>query len=171
MTTRFNKLAFAAAAALFALGAGATGASAAPASADAQAKARVLQQLTIVKNTDLNFGTIVGGPAASTVAVSASGAVTCGTGVTCTGTATGAKFTVVGTKNEIVNVTMPASVVLTNGTGGLMTATLDRVTTLNLGTTANTGTALSFGGTIAVAAAQADGIYASPNFTVTVDYQ
>lgn len=170
MTNKFSKLALATTA-LFALGLGATNASAAPASADAQAKAKVLRQLTIGKNTDLDFGTIVGGPTASTVAVSASGAVTCGAGVTCTGTATGAKFTITGTKNEVVNVTMPASVVLTNGTGGSMTATLDRVTTLNLGSTANTGTALSFGGSLAVAAAQADGIYASPNFTVTVDYQ
>lgn len=170
MTNRFSKFALATTA-LLALGLGATGASAAPASADAVGKARVMQQLTITKNSDLDFGTIVGGAAPSLVGVSATGAITCGTGLTCTGTTLPAKFTIVGSKNETVSILMPATLVLTNGSGGSMVAVLNKVATLDLGDTAKTGTVLSFGGTLAVGAAQADGVYASPNFAVTVNYQ
>ena len=170
MTKTINKLALATTA-LAALGLGATGASAAPASANAVAKAKVLAQLTIKKTTDLDFGTIVAAANASTVAVDAAGAITCGTGVTCTGTGTAAKFAITGTNNAVVNVTMPNSVTLANGTGGSMIATLVKVSTLNLGDTGKTGTPLAFGASLAVGAAQADGLYSSPEFAVTVDYQ
>lgn len=166
MTNRFNKFALATTG-LVALSFGATAATAAPASTSGSTSAKVLQQLTIVKNTDLDFGTIVGGTAPATIAVSASGTPTCGTGLTCTGTTAGAKFTIAGTKNQLVKVTMPTSVALGNGSV-TMTATLDQVPTLNLG---GTGTAaLAFGGSLAVGAGQADGAYTAL-FTVTVDYQ
>lgn len=170
MTNRFSKFALATTA-LLALGLGATGASAAPASADAVGRAKVMQQLTITKNSDLDFGTIVGGAAPALVSVNAAGTRTCATGLTCTGTALPAKFTIIGSKNETVSILIPTSVVLANGTGGSMVAVLDKVTSLDLGDTAKTGTVLSFGGTLAVGAGQADGVYTSPTFAVTVNYQ
>lgn len=169
MNNRFNTLALAATA-VFALGLGATSASAAPVTAVAVAKAKVLKQLTIAKNSDLDFGTIVTGIAASTVTVNAAGALTCGIGLTCSQTPSAAKFTVTGTNNAIVTVSVPASVTLNSGTN-TMTALLTVLPTLNLGSSGNTGTALTFGGTLNVGAGQADGVYASPDFAVTVDYQ
>ncbi len=166
MTTRI-KLALATTA-LLAMGS--TAASAAPASANAVAKAKVLKQLTITKNSDLDFGTIVTGTAASTVSVDAAGVLTCGAGLTCSQTPAAAKFTVTGSNNAVVTVTAPTSVTLASGTN-TMTASLSVQPTLNLGSSGNTGTAFSFGGTLNVGANQADGVYASPNFAVTVDYQ
>lgn len=169
MTNRFNKLALATTA-LVSLGLASTGASAAPASANAVAKATVLKQLTITKNADLNFGTIVTGTAASTVAVDAAGALTCGAGLTCSQTPSAARFTVTGTNNTVITVTTPATVTLASGTN-TMTASLSVQPTLNLGNSGNTGTAFSFGGTLNVGANQADGVYATPDFAVTVNYQ
>lgn len=169
MINRFNKLALATTA-MGALGLASTSASAAPASANAVAKAKVLKQLTIVKNSDLNFGTIVTGTAPSTVAVDAAGALTCGAGLTCSQTPSAAKFTLTGTNNTVVTVSTPATVTLTSGTN-TMIALLTVQPTLNLGNLGNTGTVFSFGGTLNVGANQADGVYASPDFAVTVDYQ
>lgn len=169
MTNKFSKLALATTA-LFAVGLGATNASAAPASVNAQAKAKVLKQLTIVKVTDLDFGTIVAGTAPSTASVDAAGVLTCGTGLTCSQTPSAAKFTVSGSNNTIVTVSVPATVTLASGANS-MVATLSAPTTLALGNSGSTGTALNFGGSLAVAANQVDGVYASPNFAVTVDYQ
>lgn len=169
MTNKFSKLALATTA-LFALGIGATGATAAPATTQAQAKAKILKQLTIAKVTDIDFGTIVSGTAASTVGVTTANAQVCGTGLTCTGTATAAKFTVTGSNNTIVNVTVPATVTL-NGGGSSMVATLSAPATLALGNSGSTGTSLVFGGSLAVGAEQADGVYSSADFDVTVNYQ
>ena len=156
--------------ALAATGLGATGASAAPASATAVAKAKVLKQLTITRNADLDFGTIVAGTAASTVVVDSAGVRTCGTGLACTATPAAAAFTVVGTNNNIVSVSVPTSVTLNSGTNS-MTATLSAPATLDLGNSGSTGTSLKFGGTLNVGADQVEGSYASTNFTVTVNYQ
>lgn len=169
MTNKFSKLALATTA-LFALGLGATSATAAPASVNAVAKAKVLKQLTIVKVSDIDFGTIVTGTAASTVVVDAAGARTCGTGLTCTAAASAAKFTVTGSNNTAITVTVPATVTLAGG-GGTMVATLAAPTTLTLDNSGSTGNALNFGGSLAVGANQADGVYTSPNFAVTVNYQ
>ena len=169
MTKTFNKLALSATA-LVALGLGATGASAAPASANAVAKAKILKQLTITRNADLDFGTIVTGTAPSTVAIDAAGARNCGAGLTCTATPAAAGFTLTGSNSHIVTVTVPASITLNSG-ANKMTANLSAPATLDLGNSGNTGTALKFGGTLNVGANQADGVYASNDFAVTIDYQ
>lgn len=143
---------------------------AAPAQTSATAKARVLKQLTISRNADLDFGTIVHGAAASTVIVNSAGAATCGAGLTCTGSTSAADFTVTGTNNTIVTVSAPATVTLTNGATGSMTASLAAPATLALGNSGSTGTPLRFGGTLNVGASQEDGAY-SATFNVSVDYQ
>lgn len=174
MTNRFNKLALATTA-LFALGLGATGASAAPASANAVAKARVLKQLTITNTSALDFGTIVTSGTASTVAVNAAGGVTCGANLTCTGTTKAASFNVTGTNNATVLVSVASkSIVLKNSADATqtMTATLVVPADMNLGNSGNsTGAVLNIGGSLAIGATQADGVYQSDNFAVTVNYQ
>ena len=163
MTNRFMKAAFAATvtAAAFA----STGAQAATATATAQA--RILQQITVTKNTDLNYATIVTGVAASTVDVDSAGARTCGAGLVCTGTTTAADFSVVGTVGQVVTISVPASVSLNSGANSMSSTLVASAATMTLAATNN----FQVGGTLSVGANQADGVYTSPNFTVTVNYQ
>lgn len=164
MKTTFNKLALLSTA-VFAIGLGATTATAA--SINATAKAKVIAKVSLTKQSDLDFGQIVTGAAASTVDISQANVRTCGTGLTCVGTSTAGNFTVFGQNNEIVRVSVPASVTLNNTSGtGTMTATL------NLGTTGQgAGVAFRVGGTLSVGANQTEGVYASNDFAVTADYQ
>jgi hypothetical protein len=145
-------------------------AEAAPANASATARARVLKQITVVNTSDLDFGTIVAGTAASTVAVSAGGVRTCGAGLTCTGAVSSANFNVTGTSAAVVTVTGDNTVSLANGTGGTMTAALTRsASTLTLTSGAINGT-FQVAGTLNLAANQADGAYTG-TFNVSVNYQ
>lgn len=144
---------------------GANAAHAATASADA--RANILQQVTVTSDgSDLDFGTIVSGAAASTVAVSSAGAVTCGAGLVCSGATTAAGFNVTGTTGETVDVSSDAAVTLTGPTS-TMTASL----TPSAATILLDGTdAFTVGGTLNVGASQADGAYVGA-FNVTVNYQ
>ena len=151
---------------LAAIGLGATAANAATATATARAK--ILRQLTVINTSDLQFGVIVTGAAASTVAVSTAGVVTCGAGLVCTGTTTAAGFTLGGTTGQVVTVSVPANVGLSNGSGGTMSATLAAsAPTVTLVALAGTFTV---GGVLSVAANQADGDYTG-TFIATVNYQ
>lgn len=151
---------------LAALGLGATSANAA--TANATARAKILRQITVTNTSDLQFGTIVTGAAASTVAVSTSGAVTCGAGLVCTGTTTAAGFTIGGTTGQVALISVPPTVTLTNPLLNTMTASL---TSSAASTTlvANAGS-FTVGGTLSVGALQVDGDYTG-TFTATVIYQ
>lgn len=150
---------------LASLGMGATAAHAA--SATATARAKILRQVTVTNTSDLQFGTIVTGTAASTVVISPAGARTCGTGLFCSSTFGAAGFDVTGTSGQVVTVQIPASVTLTSG-GNSMTASLSSsASTLTL---ANNAASFSVGGTLNVGANQADGDYEG-TFNATVDYQ
>lgn len=151
---------------LAALGLGATAANAA--TATATAKAKILRQLTVINTSDLQFGVIVTGAAASTVAVSTAGVVTCGAGLVCTGATTAAGFTIGGTSGQVATISVPASITLTNAALNTMSASLlasAATTTL----VANAGS-FTVGGTLSVGASQADGDYTG-TFVATVNYQ
>jgi hypothetical protein len=153
------------------LGLSAGVAHAAPATASATASARVLQQITVTNTSDLDFGTVVAGTAASTVAISAAGTRTCGSGLTCTGTVSSANFNINGTRNTVVTITGDNTVSLANGSGGTMSASLTRsASTLTLASAGPVGGSFQVGGTLNLGANQADGAY-SGTFNVTVDYQ
>ena len=147
------------------LGLGATAAHAATASATA--KAKILRQVTLTNTTDLQFGTIVSSPTASTVVVSTAGVRNCGAGLVCSGASTAAGFLVTGTSGQVVTVSVPATVTLSSGTNSMLSTLNASAATLTLA--ANAG-AFSVGGILAVGADQADGDYAG-TFNVTADYQ
>lgn len=147
------------------LGMGATSAQAATASATARAK--ILRQVTLTNTSDLQFGTIVSGAAASTVGIDSAGARTCGAGLVCSGTTTAAGFTIGGTTGQVVTISVPASVSLASGTNS-MTATL-AASSATATMVANAGS-FTVGGTLVVGASQADGDY-SGTFTATANYQ
>lgn len=162
MTNRFTKAALAATIATAAFAS--TGAQAA--TATATARAQILQQITVTRNADLDYATIVTGAAASTVVVATDGTRTCGLGLVCTGTATAADFSVVGTLGRVATVSVPATVLLTSGANSMTSTLVPSAALMTLAAVNN----FQVGGTLAVGANQPDGAYAGV-FTVTVNYQ
>ena len=162
MTNRFMKAALVCTIATAAFAS--TGAQAA--TATATARAQILQQLTVTRVADLDYATIVTGAAASTVIVTPAGARTCGAGLVCTGTATAANFSVVGTIGQVATVSVPAAVTLTSGANTMASTLVSSTALMTLAATNN----FTVGGTLSVGANQADGAYAG-TFTVTVNYQ
>ncbi|MFM9978390.1 MAG: DUF4402 domain-containing protein [Sphingomonadaceae bacterium] len=162
MTNRFTKAALAAtvAAATFA----ANGAQAATATADA--RAQILRQITVTKTADLDFATIVTGAAASTVSITPGGVFVCGVGLTCTGTAAPAAFSILGTTGQVVTLASDATVTLTSGANTMTAALAATAGPMTLDGTDS----FNVGGVLAVGANQADGAYLG-TFTVTVNYQ
>ncbi|MEH6828447.1 DUF4402 domain-containing protein [Parasphingorhabdus sp.] len=162
--SKFMKAALASSA-LVAFAISATAARADTATADA--RANILAQVSVDSDgSNLDFGTIVTGTDASTIAVNAAGSATCGTGLVCSGTTTAAGFDVSGTTGETVDVSVDSSVTLT-GPNGTMTAALsasDETIVLD------GSDAFSVGGVLSVGANQADGAYVG-SFNVAVVYQ
>tara|TARA_R110000824_G_scaffold400836_2_gene609500 strand:- start:578 stop:1069 length:492 start_codon:yes stop_codon:yes gene_type:complete len=136
------------------------------ATASATARANILQQVTVASDgSDLDFGTIVSGAAASTVSVSGGGR-SCGAGIVCSGAFSAAGFDVTGTDGETVSVASDPSVTLNSGTNSMTASIVSSVSTMAL-----TGGVGSFnvGGLLNVGANQADGAYTG-TFNVTVNY-
>lgn len=143
------------------------------ANATASAKANILTSVSVTKTADLDFGTIApSNTAVSTVQVSGTGAVTCGTNLVCSGTTSAAGFTVAGAAGQTVSISADKTVTLNNTTtaGTSMTASLTpSVPSLVLTSTA-ANNAFAVAGTLSVAAGQAEGAY-SGTFQVDVNYQ
>ena len=170
-----KSLRFAAVAAALAATSFATSASAA-ATATATATAEILQSLTLVANSALDFGQIAPNTG-GTVTVNGDGTVSQTGGVIWSGTRVPARFAVTGSKGASVIVTLP-SAPSTLYLGGVTTSTnkmtLDSFSTDPTGAfqlDAVTGKALfDVGGRLTVGSAQAAGIY-SGSFAVSVEYQ
>lgn len=146
---------------------GLTSTAAFAATADGTARARILRQVTVTNTADLQYGTIVTGAAASTVAVNTAGARTCGAGLTCSGATTAAGFSIGGTTGQVVTISVPGTVSLTSGANSMSSTLVASAATQTL--VANAGS-FTVGGTLSVGANQADGDYAG-TFTATVNYQ
>jgi hypothetical protein len=146
-------------------------------SATANAKAKIYKPLTIaqINGKDLDFATIVlsgTGPYTDTISVSQAGAITCGTHVTCSGTASNAGFTLTGTKNAKVAVSLPSATVTLAGTNtpaNTLVVTLSApATAVDLGTTGSAN--FGVGGSLQVSDTTPDDLYTA-QFTVNADYQ
>jgi hypothetical protein len=138
------------------------------ATATGTATAKILRQITLTNTSALQYATIISGATASTVSVSTSGAVNCGSGLTCTGTTTAANFDVQGTSGALVLVGGDASVTLNGSLGGTMTSSLT-YSSANI-TLGATGGSFQVGGTLNVGANQTAGDYTG-TFNVTANYQ
>lgn len=154
-------------------------AAATPVSATANAKAKIYTPLTIaqVNGKDLDFATIVlsgTGAYTNTITVDQAGVITCGANVTCSGTTSNAAFTVTGTKNANVTISLPSPTVQiqgVNNSANKLTVTLiapPSTTPLNLGSTGTT--TFGVGGSLQVSNTTPDDLY-SAQFTVNADYQ
>lgn len=153
--------------AVTAAGFGATAANAA--TAQGTARAAILENVTVTQARELNFGAVVPGAAASNVAVNQAGVATCGAGLTCSGPTTSGQFNVTGSTGYTVTVASDASVSLTNGGGGTMTASLTPSAATLLLSGAGTGS-FTVAGSLGVGANQAVGNYVG-TYNVTVNYQ
>src|SRR4029079_5750604 len=94
---------------------------------------------------------------------------TCGAGLTCSGTVASGAFTATGTANQAVSISVGGATNLTRAGSpmALRALTLSNATaTLSAGGT----TTFTVGGTLAVGASQAAGVY-NGTYTVNVNYQ
>jgi spore coat protein U-like protein len=137
-----------------------------------QASVKVVKSLTLTSKQNLDFGTILlsGSPSPSTVSISGSGAISCGSGLTCSGAVTPAIFNVQGSNAQTVQIFAVQSD-LTNAVDGSklrFTPTApDSITLTNSGAP---GKDFNVGGSIAIPSNASEGVYTG-NVEVTVDYQ
>ncbi len=138
-----------------------------------QAKVTILKPLVLTKNSDLNFGTILLGTFTGSVNVSMNqaGVLTCGTGVTCSGTTSVGGYNVKGTNKQVVTISAP-SVTMQNQTtaGSSIVVTLSAPGTVTLPNSGTTGSDFAVGGSFSIDSTTVDGVYAG-DMNVTVDYQ
>lgn len=148
-------------------------AAAVSATKDATGTATVLHPLTVVKVADLDFGTIIVSGAGTAVLDPTSGAVTTTGPLTISGTgAHPAKFTTTGSRNSNVHLRVPQQPITLTRVGGTETMTVSNFT-VDGATNRKIPLSQTFdfavGGTLNVAAGQADGNYLG-TFTMTVQY-
>jgi hypothetical protein len=140
------------------------------ASATASAFAKVITPIAITKTADLNFGTIISGPA-GTVTVSPAGVETA-SGATVLNpnpNVSAALFSVTGEPSTAYSISLPSSISITNGAQSMTVSSFTSNPTPGGVLSAGGSQALQVGATLAVATNQAIGSY-SGTFSVTVAY-
>lgn len=141
----------------------------ASATASTTASVEIADPITITKDSDLSFGTVVPSAAAGTVVVSTAGTRSVTGGVTeLGGTISAAEYTVAGYGNSAFSITLPATVSLT-GTGDPMTAGTFNHDLGGSPALSSGSASFAVGATLNVGANQAPGAY-SGTFDVTVAY-
>ena len=147
------------------------------ASANALAKGVVVQPLTLAKNQDLDFGTVVGSAASGNVVIDANtGGRTVAGGVTGVPSFPGDRglFTGAGTAGQTVLLTLSAPAVLVSQSNPIDTITVTSMGLDSGGLTRVIGASGIFqvgvGGNFAIAANQPAALYQA-SFTLTADYQ
>lgn len=149
------------------------GAAPVAATQNASGQASILSSLSVLKQSDLDFGELVVTAAGTAVIDPVSGSTSATGGVTPVGTAGHpAVFIATGSKNSVVHIKLPLTPVTLTQSGGAATVTVSNWT-LNGSTNQKIPLSSTFsfavGGTLNVAAGQPDGIY-SGTFQVTVQY-
>jgi hypothetical protein len=134
-----------------------------------QAHAAIVKPLTLRKNSDLDFGSIIVQDNGTAV-MDTAGALTCPSTLTCSATGTPASYTVTGTNNQTVFITKP-DVTLTNSAnpGTPLTLVLSGPASVVLPNSGTAGTTFTLGGSMAIAASTKDGTYLG-DLNVTVNY-
>lgn len=141
-------------------------------SASANATVNIVSPLSLTKNTDLNFGTVVGPFAGEVVHVDTSGTRTCPGTLTCSGSASvsAASFSLTGTAGQAVVLTIPDSVTLNGSVSGTLDVDLTGDKPANPTLDGSGNASFSIGGKLTIPTGTVDGVYSS-TFDVTADYQ
>ncbi len=139
-------------------------------SATANATAVIFTPLTIATTVPMDFGSLAS-TSGGTLVLGTDNSVTPSAGVTVIGgTPTAASFTVTGISGATYSMSIPASIVLTNGTPA-DDMTVDAITNTSTGNLTGGTETFRVGGTLNVAAAQPAGTYTNTtDLTVTVNY-
>lgn len=136
------------------------------------ANARVVKPLQLTAEGNLDFGTIllVNVTSSQTVSVGPSGR-SCGTGLTCSGTFSMARYRVVGTQGQMIQITSATpTYTLTGSNGGSLTLTPILPAPLMLDNSGNPGKLFDVGGTLQINPTTPDGVY-SGAIDIQVNYQ
>ncbi len=146
--------------------------SALAASATATASATIVQAITLSNTVPLNFGSIAPSATGGNVVVnSADTRTTCSGGQFCSGAVTSANFVVAGAANFAYSITLPATAASLTGAGTAMAVnTFAHSAGASPALDATGAATFKVGGTLAVGASQAAGLYTG-SFSVSVDYQ
>lgn len=144
-------------------------ASAHAATAAADATAQILDALSIDNTAPLNFG-LIGVNGAGTVTVDTAGDATCDANLVCAGTSSAAAFVVEGTPSTNVSVVLDGIVDLSGAGDDLVLSALTSSAGATLALDGSGEGSFTVGGTIAVAAGQAPGVYTG-SFNATVEYE
>jgi hypothetical protein len=144
-------------------------------SATASSEATIITPIAIAKTVDLNFGNVAVSPTiAGTVLLIPAGTRTAGGGVTlpaATGTVSAAKFNVTGLAGSTYAITLPGTIVLSDGASHTMNVGSFTSTPTPTGTLTGGAEDILVGATLNVNAAQAAGIYTNAaDLKVTVNY-
>jgi len=143
--------------------------SASAAEATGSAGATIIAPLAISNTAGLNFGTVAPGSESATVTLGSDGTRTCAAALTCLDeNHQAAAFAVTGQSGYSYNITVPASVTMSDGGSNSMTATLSG--SKSSGTITDGTDSFTVGGVLTVAGSQAAGSYTG-SFTVEVAYQ
>jgi len=139
----------------------------------ATATARIVQPLTITSVRDLDLGTIVlsgTAPYTDTIGITRLGVFSCGADTTCSGTTKTARYTMTGTRDQKVTITVSPAIALVNQTQASpdLSLTVDAPAADTLDATG--AGAFNIGGSISVSDTTADGVYVG-TFDVSADYQ
>jgi hypothetical protein len=137
----------------------------------APAKVNVVKPLVFTSKQNLDFGTILlGAVGTSTVSLSMAGVLTCGSGLTCSGTPLPAIFNVQGSNGQVVRITAVASDLTNSTDGSKLLFTPVAPASVTLTNSGAPGKDFNLGGSIAIPSTTTDGTY-SGNIEVTADYQ
>lgn len=139
--------------------------------ATANVSAEVLSTLTLTANSALNFGQVAANTGGS-VTVNADSTVSSTGSLISSGARAPAGFTVTGSPNANVVLTLPTSATLTRA-GGTETMAINGFNSNSTGTLQLSGTgsaSFAIGGKLTVASGQAAGVY-NGTFAVAVEYQ
>ena len=140
--------------------------------ATADATVNIVSPLSLVNDTGLNFGTIVGPFAGEDVHVDSTGNRTCPATLTCSGNASvsAASFTLTGTPDQGVTLTIPDSVTLNGSVSGSLTVDLTGDKPADPTLDGAGSATFAIGGVLNIPNGTVDGVYAN-TFDVTADYQ
>lgn len=147
----------------------------AQATATATTTAEIIAPISITNAANMNFGTLATATTAGTVDLAVDGGRTSTGGVTLSSTGTAAaaaSFTVAGDANATYSVTLPTSVLLTDGAANNMTVDTFVSIPATTGTLdAGGSSTLDIGATLNVGADQVAGVYTNAtDLSVTVNY-
>lgn len=141
-----------------------------PVTTNAKVKVKLNKPLVLTLDQNLDFGSVIlsGGASADTFVIDQAGTVTCAAGATCTGAPQQALFTVSGTKDQLVAITVP-DFDMVNASGDAIRFIPDAPATVTLPNSGNKGIQFGVGGAIDVDQ-DAGGNYVG-TMTVTAEYQ